>query len=135
MSLDLIKQGTVGFKGSVGQVLDRGLKSIEELIDRSLTEVRLRVGPKVHFESVNLLILVDQIIVTAETEARFRNQVLEIQIPSERIMEADRQLIYSAIYNLIQNTIKYTCNGGTIKIRGDVEGKNTIVEIEDECGG
>ncbi len=35
-SLRLIKGGTVGFGGSVGQVLDRALKRQQELIDRSV---------------------------------------------------------------------------------------------------
>jgi signal transduction histidine kinase len=135
MSVDLIKNGNVGFKGNVGYVLDQGLKRIQELIDRSLTEVRLRVDPKVKFESVNLLLLLDQIIITAEIEARSRRQVLELQVHPELSMEVDRQLIYSAIYNLLQNALKYTCVGGTIKIRGEAVGKNTVIEIEDECGG
>ena len=41
-SLRLIKNGTVGFGGSIGQVLDRALKRQQELVDRSLAEVRLR---------------------------------------------------------------------------------------------
>ena len=75
MSLEIIKDGTVGFKGSVGKVLDRGLQRIGELIDRSLTEVRLRVDPKVYTEHIELLQLVDQIVVTANIEAKLKNQV------------------------------------------------------------
>jgi K+-sensing histidine kinase KdpD len=44
------------------------MKRIGEIIDRSLTEVRLRVDPKVHAEPVHLLQLVDQIALTAEVE-------------------------------------------------------------------
>ena len=135
MSLDLIKEGAFGFKGNTGQVLDRGLERMEELIDRAMTEVRLRVEPKVVSESVNLLLLVDQIVATAGIEAKSKNQTLEIKINSEFFIEADRQLIYSAISNLIQNAIKYTRDGGQIQIRSLVHGQNVIIEVEDECGG
>lgn len=135
MSLELIKEGTVGFKGSVGQVLDRGLKRIEELIDRSLTEVRLRVDPKVQVESIYLLKLVDQIIITAEVEARARLQTLEIDIEPGLIVSADRQLFYSALSNLIQNALKYTRDGGRIQIRAHSGDTRTLIEVEDECGG
>ena len=60
-SLRLIKSGTVGFGGSIGQVLDRALKRQQELIDRSLAEVRLRVDPKVHKETASFLHLIDQV--------------------------------------------------------------------------
>jgi signal transduction histidine kinase len=135
ISLKLIKLGTVGFGGSTGTVLDKSMKRIEDLIDRSLTEVRLRVDPKVRPESGQLLQLVDQILVTAEVEARSRNQTVEVQIDPGLVFEADQQLFFSALSNLIQNALKYTHVGGKIQVRGSSVGENIIVEVEDECGG
>jgi two-component system, OmpR family, phosphate regulon sensor histidine kinase PhoR len=100
------------------------LKRIEELIDRSLTEVRLRVNPKAHAESVQLLQLVeDQIVVTAEVEARSRHEILEIQIDPTLVFEADQQLTYSAVSNLIQNALKYTDAGAKVQVRGNLVGR------------
>jgi signal transduction histidine kinase len=135
MSLAIIKDGTVGFNGSVGKVLDRGLLRIGELVDRSLTEVRLRVDPKIYTEHIDLLQLVDQIVVTASLEAKEKKQTLEITIEEDLSIEADQQLIYSAVSNLVQNAIKYTRRGGRIQIRGKIEDGNIVVEVEDECGG
>jgi signal transduction histidine kinase len=135
VSLRLIKNGVVGFGGSTGQVLDRGLKHIQELIDRSLTEVRLRVDPKVHAEPAFLLQLVDQIVVTAEVDAQAKNQKLEIRIDPTLVVEADPYLLYSAISNIIQNAIKYTHASGVIQIRGELKGDEAIIEVEDQCGG
>ena len=39
------------------------------LIDNSLTEVRLRLSPELHVEISNLLLVVNQILVTAQIEA------------------------------------------------------------------
>ncbi len=134
-SLQLIQRGTVGFGGSTAEVLNNGLKNMAELIDRSLAEVRLSVDPAVHRESVNLLRLVDQISVTAGIDARARKQTLEINIHPELVVEVDKQLIYSSIYNLIQNALKYTHVGGTIKISAETLNKDIVLQIEDECGG
>ena len=134
-SLRLIKGGTVGFAGSVGQVLDRALKRQQELIDRSLAEVRLRVDPKVHKETVLILQLIDQVLVTADAEPRLRNQSLTIDVAPDVAVEADQYLLHSAVANLVQNAIKYTCVGGTIRIRAHVVGERTIIEVEDQCGG
>ncbi|MBC7539661.1 MAG: HAMP domain-containing histidine kinase [Bacteriovorax sp.] len=135
ISFQLIKNGTVAVGGNTANIIDRGLKRIEELIDRSITEVKMRVEPKVIIETGYLRQLVDQIVVTASVEARSRNQILDIQIDPKIIIEADQQLFYSAISNLIQNAIKYTRVRGSIQVRGNVVGKNIIVEVEDECGG
>jgi signal transduction histidine kinase len=134
-SLRLIKGGTVGFGGSIGQVLDRALKRQQELIDRSLAEVRLRVDPKVHKEAASFLQLIDQVIVAAEVETRQKNQTLKIDIDPGLDIEADQYLLFSAVSNLVQNAIKYSCAGGMIRIRAHGIGERAIIEIEDECGG
>jgi signal transduction histidine kinase len=134
-SLRLIKGGTVGFGGSIGQVLDRALKRQQELIDRSLAEVRLRVDPKVHKETASFLHHLDQLLVTADAETRARNQLLKIDVEAGLEIEADQYLLFSAVSNLVQNAIKYTCHGGTIRIRAHIVDAQTLIEVEDECGG
>jgi signal transduction histidine kinase len=135
ISIRMIKMGTVGFGGSTGQILENSLKRIESLIDRSLTEVRLRVDPIPYVENAFLIHLVDQIVITADVEAAEREQTIEIQIDPKLIIEADQQLFYSALSNLIQNAIKYTRIGGHIHVRGNLVGDQIVVEVEDECGG
>lgn len=135
MAVELIKSGTVGFGGSTGQIFDRGLKRLDELIDRSLTEVRLRIDPSIQKEPVHLVKIIDQIVGTAEIEARAKNQILEVDVDPTLVADADEQLVYSAVSNLVQNAIKYTHDGGKIQIRGSVEDKNVVIEVEDECGG
>jgi signal transduction histidine kinase len=135
ISLRLIQGGTVGFGGSTGQVLDRALKRINELINRSLTEVRMRVDPKVHKEPASLLQLVNQIAVSAEVEARAKGQELLIDIDPDLQIDADQYLLFSALSNLVQNAVKYSHAGGTIRIRGGVNGDRATIEVEDECGG
>ncbi len=134
-SFQIIKTGTVGLEGTTGQMLERGLNRIEDLIDRSLTEVRLRVDPKVHPETSHLLNLVDQIMVTAKVVARSKNQTLEIKIDPTLFVDVDQQLFYSALSNLVQNALKYSRAEGKIQVRGRLVGETVVVEVEDECGG
>jgi signal transduction histidine kinase len=131
----VIKKGTVGFGGSTGQVLDRALKRLQELIDRSLAEVRLRVDPQVHREKISFFQLIDQVVVAAEVESALKRPRLEIEIDPALEILADQYLLFSAVSNLVQNAIKYTIPGGTIHIRGRASGNQTIIEVEDECGG
>lgn len=105
------------------------------LIDNSLTEVRLRLSPELHVETSNLLLVVNQILVTAQIEAQFRGQTIEIQIEPSLVVQADQQAFYSALSNIIQNALKFTPPGGRIQVRGRGDEKQVVVEVEDECGG
>jgi len=135
ISLELIKNGTVGFSGSTGRVLERSLQRISTLINISLAEVRLRMDTSVQFETSNLLQLVDQIAVTALLQARTKDQTLEISIDSKLRINADSQLLLSALSKLIQNALKFTNAGGRIQVRGKEVETRVVLEVEDECGG
>ncbi len=135
VSLEMIKKGTVGFGGSTGQVLDKNLRRIQDLVDRSLTEVRLQVDPKIQAEEIDILHLVNQIVITAKEEARRKKQTIDINVDRELIITADYQLIYSALSNLIQNALKFTPENKQIEIRGTLKDDKVVIEVEDSCGG
>jgi signal transduction histidine kinase len=132
---EMIKQGLVGTSGSTAKVLEENLARMRNLIDRSLSEVRMRADPTIHLEDFQLNGLVDQIIVTAQHDARRKQQSLTSEIVAGFALRTDRQLLLSAIANLIQNALKYTKDGGTIIVRGEVVGENTLIQVLDECGG
>jgi signal transduction histidine kinase len=73
--------------------------------------------------------------VTAEVEAGAKNQKLSLEIDPALSITADQYLLFTAVSNLVQNAIKYTCPGGTIRIRGSVLNEGATIEVEDECGG
>lgn len=135
LSLQLIKHGTVGFAGSTGKVLDTSLKRIETIIDRSLTEVRMRVEPETLKDTIQLVQVVDQIIVTAKVEAERKAQRLQIEIDPAIVLVIDQQLLHSALSNVIQNAIKYSPAGARILVRGNFKEDQIVIEVEDECGG
>lgn len=132
---DMMKQGLVGTSGSTSRVLGDSLLRMRDLIDRSLSEIRMRADPEVHIEKFRLDALVDQIIITAQSEAKNKNQILCNDIKTSVELETDRQLVLSAIANLIQNALKYSKVGGRISVRAGYSSENVIIEIEDECGG
>ena len=133
LALHFIKTGMVGFGGSTGQVLTESLKQMNELIERSMTEVRLHVDPKVYIESINLLKIVDLIMVTAGIQAESKNQILEIQVNPNIVLKVDRQFFHSALFNLIQNALKYSPNNSKIQVRGNLIGEQILIEVENEC--
>ncbi len=135
LSFQMLERGNLGINGNTGQVLKKSLKRMGELVERSLTEVRLRLDPKIHVEKVYLQELVDQLLITADIEAHSKNQIVEMTIEPNLMIEVDQQLFFSALSNLIQNAIKFSHIGGKIQLRGFTVEESVIIEVEDECGG
>ena len=132
---EMIKAGLVGTGGSTANVLETNLTRMRHLIDRSLSEVRMRADADPFIEIFRLSDLIDQIVLTAQVDAKKKNQTIIIDADWKIEITADRQFILSAVANLVQNAIKYTKRGGKIWIRAKSNEHRIFIEIEDECGG
>lgn len=132
---EMIKAGLVGVGGSTASVLESNLVRMRNLIDRSLSEVRMRADSDLLVEKFRLSDLFDQIVVTAKIDASKKNQTISIDVDWKIEIEADRQFILSAVANIIQNAIKFTKSEGKILLRGTLVGDRVLIEVEDECGG
>lgn len=132
---EMIMAGLVGVGGSTANVLVANLARMRNLIDRSLSEVRMRSDSDPYVEKFRVSDLLDQIVMTAQVDANKRNQKLHQEVSWGIEVETDRQFLLSAVANLIQNAIKYSKNGGQIWLRGKLSGEKVVIEIQDECGG
>jgi signal transduction histidine kinase len=132
---DMIKSGFVGVGGSTANVLSMNLVRMRNLIDRSLSEVRMRADSDLFISKFRLSELFDQILIAANIDAKKRNQIITIEVDWKIEIEGDRQYLLSAISNLVQNAIKYSKSGGKVWLRGNLKGDRILVEIQDECGG
>ena len=137
LAFEVLKGGTVGVGGSTGAILGRNLIGLRDLIDRSLAEVRLEVGPQ-RRERVPLSDLMEEVEVAAAIEAKARGLQLTVTpVEAGVAIDVDRQLIAAALANLLQNAFKFSRPGGHVVLRTDtvtVAGRVRI-EVEDECGG
>ncbi len=50
-------------------------------------------------------------------------------------VDADRQMILSAVTNLLQNAFQFTNFGGHVSLTAHSAAGHLILDIEDECGG
>lgn len=135
MAHRMIQKGVVGVSGNTSQILEDAHKRMRDIIDRSLAEVRLQGEPRVEFERCRVLHLISDVEITATIDASAKAIQLQIEIPSELEVFADRHLVTSAIANLVQNAIKFTKPNGTIQIRATSANGEVLIEVEDECGG
>jgi signal transduction histidine kinase len=135
LAFEVLKGGTVGVGGSTGAMLGRNLTRMRDLIDRSLAEVRLKVGIR-RRERVLLAEFIEEVEVAATIEAKARGLQLTVtSVPRGVSIEVDRQILAAAVANLLQNAFKFTHAGGHVVVRTHADADRAFIAIEDECGG
>lgn len=135
MAFAMIRQGSVGVGGRTAEVVERSLRRMGYLLDRSLAEVRLQAAAPPAPERVGVAAVVQQIAAGLQREADARAQTLEIEIDGALELDADRQLLTSALSNLVQNGLEYSHERGHVRVRAFAHGDHVSIEVEDECGG
>jgi signal transduction histidine kinase len=136
LAFQAIKSSNMTLGGATGDVLGRALMGLRDIIDRSLADVRLTAGLQVRREPFSVRALLEEINVSAAMEAKTRDLALAIAPVGEALsVDADRQMILSAVTNLLQNAFKFTKNGGHVSLTVHSAANRLIIDIEDECGG
>ena len=131
-----LKRGTVAINGSTGAVLGRSLMGLRDLVERSLSEVRMAANQQ-RRERVSVTPFLNDIAIAAglNAESRGLKFVLEPGDP-EWAVTADSQVLASAVTNLLNNAFKFTPTGGRVVLRArSNEEARLLIEVEDECGG
>jgi signal transduction histidine kinase len=135
LSFDAIKSGTVGLSGSTGGLHARSLSRLRALVERSLAEVRLRAGNPV-FENISVADFMEEVELTARLHAEGCGLHLTVTtVEPDVCVEADQQLLMSAIINLLQNALKFTRLNGSVSVVAQALPERVLFSVVDECGG
>jgi signal transduction histidine kinase len=135
LAFDVLRAGSVGIRGSTGDVLERSLVGLRDLVDRSLTEVRLAAGTT-RQEHVVVARFLEDIEVSAVLGARSRGLRLTVtEVDPELSVETDRQILSSVVSNLLQNAFKHTRPHTHVWLHTHATEDRVVFEIEDQCGG
>lgn len=135
LSYDILKKGIVGIGGNTGAVLGRSLAGLRELVDRTLAQVRLDAGID-HSEPIEIASFLEEVEAAASIAAMERRLSFSIERgPAGVIVEGDRQLLGSAMSNLLHNAFKFTHDNGHVRIGTVATPERVEIEVEDQCGG
>ena len=135
-ALRLIKAGKVGFAGATGAVLDRSLIALRGVIDRSLAQVRMSDGMPVQPQVISIAEFLADIKASASLEAESRGCGFVVTAVSPGLaVSADRDLLASAVGNLLSNAFKFTHPGTTVSLRVLEAAHHVLIEVQDQGPG
>jgi signal transduction histidine kinase len=135
LSFDVIKKGMVGLGGSTGAIHARSLSGLCALVERSLAQVRLEAGVPSH-ERISMLEFIEEMEVSAAMQAEGHGLRLTVNSgDSEVMIDADRQLLASAVSNLLHNAFKFTRREGRVSLITRATADRVLIDVCDECGG
>ncbi len=117
-------------------MLDRSLTGLRTLIDRSLTEVRVSAGVPAEKRLFPVADFIAEIRSSAALEASTRKcELIVADVPADLAVDADPDLLASALANLLQNAFKFTCRDAPVKLTTHGSADRVLIEVEDRCGG
>jgi signal transduction histidine kinase len=135
LAFQTLKRGTVAINGSTGAVLGRSLMGLRDLVDSTLSEIRLTADHQ-RRERLPLTSFLNSFAVAGGLHAEYRGLRFAIEpVDPGLAVNVDPQLLASAVMNLLNNAFKYTRAGGRVVLRAYNENERALIEVEDECGG
>lgn len=109
------------------ETMDSNIKRLKNLIDSVLL---LSKRNKLKISSVNLDDMIDEILFDLDDFASKKNISLDYHYSNISI-DSDDVLIQRIIFNIVENAIKYTEEGGLVDVNVSQNDKETVIRISD----
>jgi signal transduction histidine kinase len=135
LAFHTLKRGTVAINGSTGAVLGRSLMGLRDLVDSTLSDIRMTAGHQ-RRERIPVTSFLNDIAIAGGLQAESRGlQFVMEPVDAALAITVDPQLLASAVMNLLNNAFKYTQASGRVVLRAHAKDAHLLIEVEDQCGG
>lgn len=107
----------------------RASRTIDDLLELS----RIEAGEAALQEPVAVHLVLAEAVERAAGAAEHRGITLDLQEPSHRLeVRGDRRQLASAVFNLLDNAIKYSEPGSTVRVHADADERRARLVVTDE---
>ncbi|MFV0440000.1 MAG: sensor histidine kinase [Lachnospirales bacterium] len=116
------------FLGDIISEVDR----MTEIINDLLTLVKLdNEGDRLNIQSINIEDFMNNIVKSLYSLANYKDISLDVSFSANVDFEVDKLKMFSAISNIVENAIKYTGNGGSVKINTIADHQFVYISVKD----
>ena len=100
------------------RMIVQGVDNMAKLVNNLLDLGRIDFSVGLEVERIPVLDILERVTTDLQIQAKQKNIPLGVEIPKDlpNVIEADQDLLQQALYNLVENAIKYTPEGGEVTI-------------------
>jgi signal transduction histidine kinase len=119
-------------KGYADKIIS-GVENMTRLVNNLLDLGRIELGVGLQLEKISPLEIVDQVSSGLQGHAKAKNIDFSIETSKKLpgLIDADQALLHQAVYNLVENAIKYTPENGSVALRVHASDSELFFDIED----
>jgi len=130
------KAGNLPLFGATGAVLERSLAGLGKLIEHSIEDAREPSGDAAKWTLFSLSDFINETKHAANLAAQLRGCGFVVTPVDARLaVSGNRDLLYSALGNLIQNAIKFTRPHSEVTLNAYAIADKILIEVKDHGGG
>ncbi|MEW5938403.1 MAG: ATP-binding protein [Chloroflexota bacterium] len=119
-------------QGYVRKIIS-GVENMSRLVNNLLDLGRIEIGVGLQVEHVSVHDIIERVVGALQLQANQKNIALTVDAAKDlpSAIEADQALLHQGVYNLVENAIKYTPNGGQVLVRVRASKTDLTFEIRD----
>ncbi|MCI0554352.1 MAG: ATP-binding protein [Anaerolineae bacterium] len=118
---------------SYAKMIVQGVDNMAKLVNNLLDLGRIDFGVGLQVESIPVLDILERVTGSLQMHAKQKHISLGVEIPKDmpHAIEADQSLLHQAIYNLVENALKYTPDGGEVMIELQTSASALTFAVQD----
>ncbi|HET9914214.1 MAG TPA: ATP-binding protein [Anaerolineales bacterium] len=118
---------------SYTKMIIQGVDNMSKLVNNLLDLGRIDFGVGLQVENLPVLDILERVIGSLQMQAKQKQISLGMEISKDlpHAIESDQALLQQAIYNLVENALKYTPEGGEVTIHLQTDGSALTFAVQD----
>jgi len=115
------------------RMIVQGVDNMAKLVNNLLDLGRIDFGVGLQVESIPVLDILERVTGSLQMQAKQKGISLGVEIPRDlpHAIEADAALLQQALYNLVENALKYTPQGGQVTIQMQTATSELTFAVQD----
>ncbi|HEY9528029.1 MAG TPA: ATP-binding protein [Anaerolineales bacterium] len=111
----------------------QGVDNMAKLVNNLLDLGRIEFGVGLQVDSIPVLDILERVTGSLQMQAKQKGISLGVELPRDlpHAVEADEALLHQALYNLVENALKYTPQGGEVTIHLQTDSSDLTFAVQD----
>ncbi|HET6822979.1 MAG TPA: ATP-binding protein, partial [Anaerolineales bacterium] len=115
------------------RMIVQGVDNMAKLVNNLLDLGRIEFGVGLQVDNIPVLDILERVTGSLQMQAKQKGISVGVEIPRDlpHVIEADGALLHQALYNLVENALKYTPEGGEVTIHLQTSPSELTFAVQD----